>query len=250
MKSYSIFLVFGSSENAYLWRGQYSSEKELVFATNVMNHYTSNYTVVMEGQENADFWEVFPKKEGYLVSTGPRTYPRLFQYFSMHSIEEVYPYCQDSLNKNDVFILDTQNTIYVWKYNNKSSTFPDKDMRPVLELALEYLQSGGKTCPVFYVCGGNAFEPLEFTTHFFAWNPTPKNKIELVQVKEILEALDKTYSYQDLSTGNFPPGLDTSQLEKYLSEQEFNDVFGVTREEFSEVPKWRQQQIKKEKNLY
>jgi len=65
-----------------------------------------------------------------------------------------------------------------------------------------------------------------------------------------LQEYNRIFSYQDLIEGNYPKGLDTAQLENYLSDQEFENVFETTRKEFAEMPKWKQQQIKREKGLY
>lgn len=60
------------------------------------------------------------------------------------------------------------------------------------------------------------------------------------------------FRYQDLVTTNYklPRGIDKTKLETYLSEEEFENVFSMTREEFYRLPKWKQQARKKEALLF
>ena len=45
-------------------------------------------------------------------------------------------------------------------------------------------------------------------------------------------------------------GVDPSARENYLSPEEFQSVFGMTRTEFDKVPKWKQTTLRKEKHLF
>ncbi|XP_041040598.1 advillin [Carcharodon carcharias] len=47
-----------------------------------------------------------------------------------------------------------------------------------------------------------------------------------------------------------PGGVDPGTKEQYLSDEDFVDVFGMTREEFRDAPSWRQMILKKQKNLF
>jgi len=96
-------------------------------------------------------------------------------------------------------------------------------------------------------------EPLAFTSVFHGWDPTPQHTdffANLQELNVLLQEYNRIFSYQDLVEGNYPKGLDTAQLENYISDQEFENVFETTRKEFAEMPKWKQQQIKREKGLY
>jgi len=44
--------------------------------------------------------------------------------------------------------------------------------------------------------------------------------------------------------------LDRAKLETYLTVDEFERVFGMTQEEFAQIPKWKQITAKKEKVLF
>ncbi|KCV71896.1 hypothetical protein H696_01305 [Fonticula alba] len=79
----------------------------------------------------------------------------------------------------------------------------------------------------------------------------------------LLEALGRfevsTYSYTVLKMVAENPnsaaakaleGVDKTRLEEYLSEEEFAQVFGMTRSDFAKIPRWKQTSLKKEKRLF
>jgi len=45
-------------------------------------------------------------------------------------------------------------------------------------------------------------------------------------------------------------GIDSKRRETYLSDSEFQTVFGVTKEEFYQQPRWKQDQQKKKADLF
>eukprot|EP01088_Endostelium_zonatum_P000386 TRINITY_DN10665_c0_g1_i1.p1 TRINITY_DN10665_c0_g1~~TRINITY_DN10665_c0_g1_i1.p1 ORF type:complete len:540 (+),score=158.07 TRINITY_DN10665_c0_g1_i1:360-1979(+) len=57
------------------------------------------------------------------------------------------------------------------------------------------------------------------------------------------------YSYEVLRGNNCPAGLDRANLEKYLSDVDFQKVIGCTRTEWSKMPAWKQRGRKRELNL-
>lgn len=62
-----------------------------------------------------------------------------------------------------------------------------------------------------------------------------------------------TYSYQELKgicTANNTHNIDISKKEIYLSNNEFEVVFGVTKSEFAKLPQWKQIKSKKSTGLF
>jgi len=57
------------------------------------------------------------------------------------------------------------------------------------------------------------------------------------------------YSY-DALRANPPAGCDKNNLEKYLNDDEFKKVFGMTKAEFAKVPAWKQRGRKRELGLF
>uniref|UniRef100_A0A8C4E9S3 HP domain-containing protein n=1 Tax=Dicentrarchus labrax TaxID=13489 RepID=A0A8C4E9S3_DICLA len=47
-----------------------------------------------------------------------------------------------------------------------------------------------------------------------------------------------------------PEGVDPTNKEKHLSDSDFNDVFGITKDDFASLPRWKQLSMKKEKRMF
>merc|ERR1712130_857588 len=61
-----------------------------------------------------------------------------------------------------------------------------------------------------------------------------------VPVMSVLQDyLPKVYSYEELLQDPLPPGVDSTRLEHYLTEEEFEKVFKMTRSEFVLIPAWK-----------
>jgi len=62
------------------------------------------------------------------------------------------------------------------------------------------------------------------------------------------------YSYAELqemkTNRTFPDGMDTHNLETYLDDDEFEDVFQMTRPEYNKLQKWKKKQRKQRVNLF
>jgi len=69
-------------------------------------------------------------------------------------------------------------------------------------------------------------------------------------VDQILKEYEKTYTHQQLKDGDYPASLDTTKKEAYLSEAEFQAVLGMTKAAFYKQPKWKQESLKKENELF
>lgn len=59
------------------------------------------------------------------------------------------------------------------------------------------------------------------------------------------------FTYAQLEgVGNRPPEVDPKCKEQYLSNEEFEAVFGMRMDVFAKLPKWRQQNLKKAKDVF
>jgi len=58
------------------------------------------------------------------------------------------------------------------------------------------------------------------------------------------------YSYEEISARKKPPGVDVTCLEKYLVDEEFVRIFGMTKDKFYLIPVWKRVTLRKEKLLY
>jgi hypothetical protein len=103
--------------------------------------------------------------------------------------------------------------VFVWKGNSSR----DRENRWAMEAAVEYIACApdgrAASTPILRVREGA--EPLVFTCHFHAWSSrTPlRYDADIEDVRELLAAFGRSYTYEELSTGNFPKALETANLE-------------------------------------
>ncbi|XP_044736426.1 serine-rich adhesin for platelets-like isoform X2 [Chrysoperla carnea] len=115
-------------------------------------------------------------------------------------------------------------------------------------------------CPAVLVWAG--LEPLEFTNLFPTW--IDRDDIARINIKdgrkpgEILSLNSElerltccTYPASVLLQRPLPEGVDPTRLEEYLSPNHFQQMFnGLTKEQFYELPTWKQTNLKKEYGLF
>ena len=70
---------------------------------------------------------------------------------------------------------------------------------------------------------------------------------KLMLVEDRLNEYSRNYTWAELTAKQKPKGLDNSRLESYLSDEEFKERFGTTKEDFYKLPGWRR--VKKKKDL-
>jgi len=124
-----------------------------------------------------------------------------------------------------------------------------------LEVAQEYV----KTCdnPDLEIFVIKMYkEPRDFTQYFFGWNDSKYPKLVdtseyAVPISEVFGAyVRQEYTYQELLADPLPKGVDRTQLENYLTDEEFKQVFKMSREEYLNIPKWKHAQLKKDVGLF
>eukprot|EP00752_Nemacystus_decipiens_P014256 g12677.t1 len=173
----------------YLWVGNGCSPEETKAADEISKMLLDHGDVsgrtrstVKEGSEPEGFWNAlggmgeYPKvSEAEEVSQEPR----LFQVSNATGKLTVTPVCnfdQTDLCADDVMLLDTVTSVFVWVGPQANET----ERRESMNVAQEYINtaSDGRSpdTPVLQVAAGN--EPPLFTQHFRGWDPllTDKNK--------------------------------------------------------------------------
>jgi len=60
---------------------------------------------------------------------------------------------------------------------------------------------------------------------------------------------EKKYSFDEILNSK-PADMDPSRKEAYLSSEEFQSVFGLERSTFATMPRWKQMNLKRDKNLF
>ncbi|XP_018913821.2 supervillin isoform X1 [Bemisia tabaci] len=104
-------------------------------------------------------------------------------------------------------------------------------------------------------------EPSEFTNLFPEWIDRDdvaelnirdgRKPCEMLSVeRELMRLTKSTYPPEVLLQRPLPEGVDPTRLELYLEPKHFKELLGVTKEEFMELPLWKQTKMKKEACLF
>ncbi|XP_043931169.1 villin-1 [Protopterus annectens] len=214
--------------------------------------------------------------------------PRLFECSNQTGTfiaTEIMEFTQDDLDEDDVMLLDTWDQVFLWL--GKGSN--EKERSEAFTTAIEYLKThpSGRDVNTPIIIVKQGYEPPTFTGWFLAWDPmkwsTGKSyeemKAELGDSEAIIQiTLDMTDSLPQLSPlspqsptrtitkGPFqiypaerlvnkqpedlPDGVIPTRKEEYLSDEDFNEIFSMSRANFDSLPRWRQTALKKEYGLF
>lgn len=116
-------------------------------------------------------------------------------------------------------------------------------------------ESSAASCTLVYA----GHEPGSFAQLFPSWTPCPAaahgnaqdNRTEVENVDDVVNCWTKRqYSVADLTSRPLPDGVDSQKLEAYLSDSEFQEVMKMTRDEYTNLPYWKQINLKKEVGLF
>uniref|UniRef100_A0A3Q3ENR5 Supervillin c n=1 Tax=Labrus bergylta TaxID=56723 RepID=A0A3Q3ENR5_9LABR len=242
--------------------------------------------VVDEGSEPADFWTALgqmDRKAYDCMLQDPGKYnftPRLFHLSAtlgslqaeelqsptrLPGLVTPMPFTQESLYavpQPALFLLDNRLEVYLWQRVSPSRR------RALPQPGAAGTTSGGVLCrrlcstaeemnprrpPQAYLILEGA-EPLTFTNVFprwersHTWGDTKPVKLTLVQ--DALAQLMKTqYPLDELLRSPLPDGVDPQHLEVYLSDQDFQTILEMKRDEYFSLPSWKQIDLKKSKGL-
>ncbi|XP_041803997.1 advillin [Chelmon rostratus] len=280
LNSNDVFLLKGQS-GIYLWCGKGSSGDERAMAKEVSSVIGQKSQrgceeIVAEGQEPIEFWELLGGRAPYasdkrLQQTVPDHQPRLFECSNKTGrfiVAEVTLFTQDDLSEDDVMLLDTWDQVFLWIGKEANEV----ERKEAVVTSREYLRTHPGTrdpdTPVILIKQG--FEPPTFTGWFTAWDPSKWSggksyeelKMELGDVvspvnvtteHNCVESYYQPFSPDDLVnklTSELPEGVDPTEKEKHLSDSDFSVVFGMTKDDFASLPRWRQLNMKKEKGMF
>ncbi|XP_067287931.1 advillin [Pseudorasbora parva] len=278
LNSNDVFLL-KSQSGVFLWYGKGSSGDERAMAKEVSAFIGrgSSEEIMAEGQEPNEFWDILGGKGPYasdrrlqMVSFDHQ--PRLFECSNKTGqfiATEVTQFTQDDLREDDVMLLDTWDQVFLWIGNEAN----DVERRECVPTCQEYLRTHpgcrDPETPIMIVKQG--FEPPTFTGWFTAWDAgrwsggktyeqlkeelgevTLPTKITSESAGE--ETQTVTYYPAELLmnklAGELPEGVDPAHRERSLSDQDFQAVLGVSREEFDRMPQWKKTSLKKGKGLF
>eukprot|EP01111_Echinosteliopsis_oligospora_P019724 TRINITY_DN9673_c0_g1_i1.p1 TRINITY_DN9673_c0_g1~~TRINITY_DN9673_c0_g1_i1.p1 ORF type:complete len:240 (-),score=61.33 TRINITY_DN9673_c0_g1_i1:84-803(-) len=222
---------------------------------------TTEPTSISQGHEPGNFWtSLHGSQQHYSISSPLSKRPKMYLVTYASGRIEVDlvadgRFSQDDLTTEIVAILDTSDIIYIW-FGKKS---PYAMRKLSLEITSEYAKKTGRTDLDKKIIVVEAYsEPLAFKSQFHVWSYSkyPKN-VSTTDEKDgepvtqvLVHYSREVYSYEELISDNLPPGVDATKLEIYLSDDEFEKVFNMTRKQFEKILPWKREGIKQKVYLY
>uniref|UniRef100_A0A671SKH9 Villin-1-like n=1 Tax=Sinocyclocheilus anshuiensis TaxID=1608454 RepID=A0A671SKH9_9TELE len=281
-----VFLL-KTHQNVFLWYGKGCSGDEREMGKAVADLLSElDKQIVMEGQEPAAFWLALGGKAPYasdkrLEKEVALHEPRLFECSNQTGrflMTEVADFTQDDLDEDDVMLLDTWEEIFLWIGNSANQYETQESYSGAVEYLKTHPAGRDPGTPITTVKQG--YEPPTFTGWFNAWdahkwsvrgggsysapggpgnikshNQRMSSSISNAYVDQSpsrakpsgmlhSEQLVKTPQHQ------LPQGVDPEKREEYLTDAEFENLLGCTRDNFQRLPKWRQNDLKKKAGLF
>ncbi|XP_060818498.1 supervillin isoform X1 [Bombus pascuorum] len=191
------------------------------------------------------------------------------------SLPTPFPFLQEDLyqvHQPALFLLDNKNELWIWQgwwpntgaedQSGSKAVRWQAERRAAMTMAMQYWQRihpETNKYPIYLVWAG--LEPLQFINLFPTWTyrddiaelniEDGRNPGEVLTVEsELVRLTQSTYPPAQLLQRPLPEGVDPTHLELYLSQQHFQEILGMTKEEFQELPVWRQVNLKKEIGLF
>ncbi|XP_036386715.1 advillin [Megalops cyprinoides] len=282
LNSNDVFLL-KSQTVRYLWCGKGSSGDERAMAKEISSVIGQGTEEIMaEGMEPTEFWNLLGGKAPYasdkrLQQVVLDHQPRLFECSNKTGrfiATEVTQFTQDDLSEEDVMLLDTWDQVFIWVGNEANEV----EHKEAVVTCQEYLRThpGSRDPDTPIVLVKQSFEPPTFTGWFTAWDPSKWSGGKTYEQlkKELGDAasfaritadqngsssqadgpqIHQNYPAKDLVNKlahELPEGVDPAHREKYLSDMDFFDLFGVSKDHFASLPQWKQLNMKKSKGLF
>nr|XP_043638185.1 villin-2-like [Erigeron canadensis] len=100
--------------------------------------------------------------------------------------------------------------------------------------------------------GSEATNETETSEPTLETNEQESSTKETDETEKDCENSQSSYTYEQLKAKSTNPvtGIDYKKREAYLSDEEFEDVFNMTKEAFYKLPRWKQDQLKRKVDLF
>ena len=227
------------------------------------------------------------KSEETSVLSKKQTKARLFHSThasGFYTCDEIADPCQTDFDETSLYIVDCHpDAIFVWEGKRASQ----RDRKRTLEISIQYRNiliehyKLDVAIPILNVKQGE--EPISLTSHFQGWrrsfsyhfaNDSPNSILsssspsltskptpillssvsspsllnKCIDVEEEIKKYDRFYTLAELQMK--PSHLDLTQLEMYLSDEEFLEVFKVTKNEWPTLQSWKRTGLRKNARLF
>lgn len=78
-----------------------------------------------------------------------------------------------------------------------------------------------------------------------------RNPGDMLHLENELVLLSRsTYPLSELLQRPLPEGVDPTNIEKYLSPEDFQTILSMSKEDFDKLPPWKKTALKKDKGLF
>lgn len=199
--------VLSTEATVYCWSGKGASETERATskttAESLMAWNTSTtreLVEVAEGEEDETFWSSLGGKGEYsseaALVDAPQE-PRLFEISNISGsvkVEEVHNFAQEDLLDDDVMMLDTYSTVFIWIGSSANAT----EKKFGMDIAQKYIASAsaqdGRHADTSIVTCKAGSEPPMFTCHFLGWDAESAQIFEDPYEKK-MKSLSSTMSF-------------------------------------------------------
>jgi len=272
--------VLVTPEGVIVWAGKGSTGDERDVAKMIATQRNPDPEFVFEGQEKKDFWALLGGKKPYFDQKVAKTdehapEPRLFQISNATgniAVEELVMFSQEDLIEEDVMLLDAGHTLFAWLGARSNKLEQQESVRIAREYLATCPNERDHDTPVVVIKQG--VEPPNFTGFFGAWDEEKWTVESLYQAGDEGGSAPETFQPTVITNGSslgslggytyggtvpysllidpeeIPESVDPQRKEEYLSEEEFMQVFGVSKDTFSELPAWKRINLKKAKQLF
>ncbi|CAI9718398.1 advillin-like isoform X2 [Octopus vulgaris] len=171
LNSNDVFVIF-DGHRCFIWAGKGSTGDEREMAKNI----SDGATFIPEGHEKPEFWNCLGGFEPYMndkqiQNLSAEHRPRLFCFSKISEpmkVEEIYNFEQKDLIPDDIMLIDTWDSIFLWIGNDVRHD----DKKQANTLILQYLENDPAfrhtDIPIYRVYQG--YEPAIFSGFFTDWN--------------------------------------------------------------------------------
>lgn len=193
-----------------------------------------------------------------------------------------YPFVQSDLYQSSqpaLFLFDNHHELWLWQgwwpekedceltadQTGSGAVRLQAERRAAMQTAMNYWkkihadQDDHEPIEAYLVWAG--LEPLEFRNLFATWEVRQdvrelnlrdgKKEDDKIPLRTELALLTRTtYPLAEILQRPLPEGVDPTQLEIYLSDDDFKELLLMTKDEFEQLPSWKKTALKKDKGLF
>eukprot|EP00794_Sanderia_malayensis_P017442 gene17442-19186_t len=259
------------------------SEKTEIFLTEVEEGQEPEvFWVALGGEEDygsflSDVncqWDFVPRCFHMTSETGLFIASEITNPFISPKEKCPFPFLQDDLYdayQPAIFIIDATHEVYLWlgwwpdeeEVENSDAQRLRWDMlkKKAMESVILYAKEAGRSLSHCYMVDAG-LEPDQFINLFPYWivqeditdiqlEDGREDSDRLQLITEKLEGFKREfYSIEELLQRPLPEGVNPALLETYLSHEDFEHIFRLSREDFKKLPNWKQVNLKKKSGLY